>query len=182
MPNLPDPDEDSGRPACAATFYIADEYQMTDSIGHQLFRLMVGVKREIDWRMSQVGLTDAQWKPLWILRQGRISTSFELAREMEIDAGATTRMLDRLEAKGLIERTRSETDRRVVNIALTTAGNEVTAHVPGVLASVNNDYLRGFSEAEWTQMKSYVSRMQANGAEMIEAKNVADSAAVKGGE
>lgn len=168
-----------GRANCAATFYLADEYQMTDSIGHQLFRLMVGVKREIDWRMAQVGLTDAQWKPLWILKQGLIRTSYELSREMEIDAGATTRMLDRLEAKGLIERSRSETDRRVVNILLTPAGEEVTAHVPKVLADVNNEFLAGFSEDEFNQLKSFVSRLQANGAEL---KSAAEAAAGKGGE
>jgi DNA-binding HxlR family transcriptional regulator len=43
-------------------------------------------------------------------------------RGLGIDAGAITRMLDRLEAKGLVERVRSETDRRVVHVRLTEAG------------------------------------------------------------
>ena len=74
-----------------------------------------------------------------------------------------TRMLDRLEAKGLIERVRSETDRRVVHLRLTDAGEAATAKIPHVLASVNNDFLQGFSEREWRQLRKLVERMTANG-------------------
>ena len=40
-------------------------------------------------------------------------------------AGATTRLLDRIEAKGLCRRVRSQEDRRVVNIELTDAGRDI---------------------------------------------------------
>src|SRR5262249_10330346 len=96
----------------AACFYAGDTYDMSQSMGHLMFQVVMGRKREVDARMSDLGLTDAQWKPLWMIKTGRADTAFELAREMSIDAGAMTRMLDRLAAKGLIERVRSETDRR----------------------------------------------------------------------
>ena len=108
-------------------------------------------------------LTDAQWKPLWMLKTERADTAFELAREMSIDAGAMTRMLDRLAAKGLIERVRSETDRRVVHLRLTPEGHAAADRIPHVLADVNNDLLRGFSKAEWQQLKEFLHRLRANG-------------------
>jgi DNA-binding MarR family transcriptional regulator len=114
--------------------------------------------------MSEHGLTDAQWKPLWMLKTGRATTAIELAREIDVDAGAVTRMVDRLEAKGLVERVRSESDRRVVHLRLTAAGEAVVKKVPFVLASVNNDFLRGFSESEWKQLRRLLERMTANGA------------------
>src|SRR5882724_11765982 len=91
--------------------YDGTRYEMGDSIGHQLFGLVTLIKREVEARMAKYDLTDAQWKPLWMLKVGRASTAIELAREMDIDAGAITRMVDRLEAKGLIERLRSDEDR-----------------------------------------------------------------------
>lgn len=147
-------------PAC---FYEAAGYEVSESIGHMLVHLMTAMRREVEARMAEHGLTDAQWKPLWIIGCGRADSAFELSRMLDIDAGATTRTLDRLEAKGLVERVRSETDRRVVHLRLTAAGETAAAVIPGVLASVNNDFLRGFSEKEFVQLKKLVQRMAANG-------------------
>ncbi len=47
-----------------------------------------------------------------------------LARDLAYDKGAMTRLIDVLEARGLVERARSEDDRRVVNLSLTDAGRE----------------------------------------------------------
>jgi DNA-binding MarR family transcriptional regulator len=57
-----------------------------------------------------------------MLRRSRASTVAELARELNTDPGAMTRLLDRLECKGLCRRSRSTDDRRVVNIELTPEG------------------------------------------------------------
>src|SRR5262245_20550256 len=97
-------------PTKSVPLYDGRRYEVADSIGYQLFQLTLQMRREVDRRMLQHGLTDAQWKPLWLLNAGRAATAIELAREMAIDAGAVTRMLDRLEAKGLLERVRSEAD------------------------------------------------------------------------
>jgi DNA-binding MarR family transcriptional regulator len=147
-------------------FYQGDCYVMAESMGHLLFQLMLSMRREIETRMAEHGLTDAQWKPLLMLKLGRAGTAFELAREMCVDAGAMTRMLDRLESKRLIERVRSETDRRVVHLQLTAEGESVVEHVPHVLAAVNNDFLRGFNKQEWAQMKELLQRMLVNGQAM----------------
>src|SRR5690606_29850735 len=140
-------------PPKACTPYHGRHFEMCDSIGFQLVNLLAQMRREVDRRITEHGLTDAQWKPLWLLKSGRGSTANELARAMDTDAGAVTRMLDRLETKGRLERVRSDADRRVVHLRLTPAGDAVAKKVPFVLAAVNNDFLRGFSEAEWKQLR-----------------------------
>lgn len=151
-------------PAKTCTLYDGRCYDLGESVGHQVVNLMMLMRREVETRMAEHGLTDAQWKPLWMLKTGRATTAIELAREIDVDAGAVTRMVDRLEAKGLVERVRSESDRRVVHLRLTAAGEAVVKKVPFVLASVNNDFLRGFSESEWKQLRRLLERMTANGA------------------
>lgn len=148
------------RPVC---FYAGEDYNVSESIGYLLIQLMTSMRREVEGRMGELGLTDAQWKPLLMLKLGKADTAFELAREMSIDAGAMTRMLDRLEAKGLIERIRSETDRRVLHLRLTPGGEVSAAQVPHVLAEVNNEFLCGFSKSEWSQLKELLQRMLLNG-------------------
>jgi DNA-binding MarR family transcriptional regulator len=150
-------------PSTTRRFYDGRRYDVPGSVGHCLMQLMNLMRREVESRMVEHGLTDAQWKPLWMLKTGRASTANEMAREMMIDAGAVTRMLDRLEAKQLIERVRSDSDRRVVHLRLTSAGEAAVEQVPHVLASVNNEFLRGFSEAEFQQLRGFIDRLVANG-------------------
>jgi DNA-binding MarR family transcriptional regulator len=143
--------------------YDGAHYDAHQSIGYQMAKLMLAMRRELEARMAEHGLTDAQWKPLWILKTRQTATTVELAREIDMDAGAVTRLVDRLEAKGLVERVRSEADRRVVHLRLTPAGDQACEQVPQVLAGVNNDFLRGFTESEWKQLRELIGRMAANG-------------------
>ncbi|MET0335723.1 MAG: MarR family transcriptional regulator, partial [Rhizobacter sp.] len=87
---------------------------------------------------------------------------------MQTDPGATTRMLDRLEAKGLCKRVRSTEDRRVVNLELTPDGDAAADMVPPALAEVMNSHLAGFSKTEWQALLGYLRRMLANAEAMRE--------------
>jgi DNA-binding MarR family transcriptional regulator len=140
------------------------------TVGFQLATVYSLMRRELEARMVEHGLTDAQWKPLYLLKTGLANTPLELARRADIDAGAITRVLDRLEAKGLVERTRSQDDRRVVHLQLTKAGEAAVAKVPRILASLNNDFLRGFTEDEWTQLRTLLGRMAERGTELQAAR------------
>jgi DNA-binding MarR family transcriptional regulator len=72
-------------------------------------------------------------------------------------------MLDRLETKGLIQRSRSKNDRRVVNIELSDKGTELVSHVPPAICKVLNHHLKGFEEHEFEMLKSLLVRMLVNG-------------------
>lgn len=143
--------------------YDGARYDVSQSVGHQIVGVMGQMRREVERRMAALDLTDAQWKPLWLLASGRADTGNEMARLLEMDAGAMTRLLDRLEGKGLLQRVRSAADRRVVHLRLTPAGQAAAAQVPHVLAAVNNDFLQGFSEAEWRQLRALLARLADNG-------------------
>lgn len=153
--------------------YDGARYEVAQSVGHQLSNLMNQMRREVEQRMAALDLTDAQWKPLWLLATGRADTAQEMARLLDLDAGAVTRLVDRLEAKGLLERTRSESDRRVVHLRLTPPGEAAAAQVPHVLAAVNNDFLRGFTRGEWEQLLALVGRMTDNGSALLAERNAA---------
>lgn len=152
-----------------AAFYDGASYDNQHSIAYRLHQLMSAMRRDIERRMTAHDLTAAQWLPLWKLKLGACHTAQQIACELNIDPGAVTRLIDRLQAKGLIERVRSESDRRVVNLALTDAGADVAQHIPHALAEVNNTFLSGFSQAEWQQLISLLDRMLANTPEALAA-------------
>lgn len=142
--------------------YDRATYARENSMGYFMRRigqLMVG---EVDRRLDSTGLTHAQWAPLFLIHRGEANTLAALARELQVDAGALTRTLDRLEAKGLCRRERSAEDRRVVNLTLTPEGKKAAEPVPGILCDVSNAILQGFSQDEWETMMGFLHRMVAN--------------------
>lgn len=144
-------------------FYQPDGYTAEESVGYLMRRVMSTVAQCVDRDLEPAGLTSAQWMPLLKLYMGHASTVAELARETRMDAGAMTRLLDRLEAKGLCTRVRNSEDRRVVNIELTDAGREAADRIPPVLCQVQNAHLKGFTHEEWQLLKSFLRRMLDNG-------------------
>ena len=110
------------RIAPPADFYRADAYCAEESVGYLMKRIMMSVVYQADKRLDVHELTSAQWGPLMRLRTTGGSTVAELARWLQVDAGAMTRLLDRLEKKGLCKRVRSTEDRRVVQVELTPEG------------------------------------------------------------
>ena len=151
-------------------FYVPENYQPEGSVGYMMRRILNTVAQEIEREMAPSDLTNAQWIPLFKLFMGSASTVAELARECQLDAGAMTRLLDRLEAKSLLKRVRSSEDRRVVNLELTAQGRVAAQQIPAALCRVQNAHLRGFSHAEWETLKSLLRRVLDN-ALAIQAEN-----------
>ncbi len=149
-------------PATPTTYYQADSYRPEDSIGLMMRHILNSLAQGVELRLANAALTHAQWMPVLKLHLGHANTVAELARECHLDAGAMTRMLDRLEAKGLCTRSRSESDRRVVNIALTPAGSQAATEIPAVLCQVLNAHLSGLSADEFAILKSLLQRVLAN--------------------
>lgn len=149
--------------ACSAIeFYSAENYLPEASVGYLMHQVLGAVGHEIARQLEPSGLTNAQWKPLFKLNIGKASTVAELARECHLDAGAMTRLLDRLEAKNLCRRVRSVADRRVVNIELTEAGRAAANSIPAVLSRVQNAHLAGFTAQEHEALKGFLQRILAN--------------------
>ncbi|WP_240980537.1 MarR family winged helix-turn-helix transcriptional regulator [Ramlibacter agri] len=155
----------SARPpsnAADKVFYRPEDYKPEDSAAYLMRRILNVAACEIDQALEPRGLTHAQWVPLLKLHWGEASTVAELARECQLDAGAMTRLLDRLEAKGLVTRVRSSSDRRVVNLELTSEGRDTAKQIPAVLCAVQNQMLQPLSVAEWEQLRGLLRRVLDN--------------------
>ncbi len=144
-------------------FYSPDHLEPEESVGYLLRKVMSSIRTQADEQLASSDLTYAQWLPLFKISRSDKTTVASLARDLETDPASMTRALDRLEAKGLVLRERSTTDRRVVQLALTPEGQAVAAQVPAVLADVLNGHLSDFTHDEWQLLLRMLRRMLANG-------------------
>ncbi len=149
-----------------ANFYKPAAYNADDSVAYLMRRIITLLASEVDRELEPQGLTHAQWVPLYKLHLGEAATAAELAAVCQMDAGAMTRTLDRLEAKGLVRRVRSEQDRRVVNLEMTAEGRTSAGNIPVALCNVLNAHLKGFTLEEWRTLKSLLHRMLDNAREL----------------
>ena len=145
-------------------FYRGDATALGDheSVGYLIKLANQMLLRNLDAQLQPYDLTAPQWVPLLVLSNGHADTVAGCARKIGVDTGAMTRMLDRLEAKGFARRSRSEGDRRVVNVELTKAGREIVKLIPPTICRVLNRHLRGFSEEEFETFKDLLRRFLAN--------------------
>jgi DNA-binding MarR family transcriptional regulator len=155
-------DDAQVRGTAAVDFYRGDDWHFEESIGYLLRQAVAAVARGAETEMRSCGLTAVQWAPLMIISRGGAATAANLARELNTDTGAMTRMLDRLEAKGLLCRTRSNSDRRVVELTLTDTGRAATARIPYNLSRAYNAQLAGFTASEFTDLKALLRRLIQN--------------------
>lgn len=80
----------------------------------------------------ETGLTGSQLWVIKLLERASPMKVTELARRMYLHPATMVGLLDRLEAKGLVLRTRSDTDRRVVHVDISDQGRELVRNSPEV--------------------------------------------------
>jgi MarR family transcriptional regulator for hemolysin len=113
-----------------------------DRLTRQLFLTMKLVREQLDEQLAEQGGSLQQWVLLRALAEEPHLSHRELAKRMYLSSPTLTHHLDRLEAGGLIMRTRDTKDRRVVHVALTPAGAERFAELETV-AKVADGGVRG---------------------------------------
>src|SRR5512144_1777169 len=100
-----------------------------------LVRLAREVRTVLDQRFAPLGLTSQQAGLLVHVFTGQ-SSPRRLADLLGTDTAGVTRLVDRLQAKGLIERGADPTDRRAVAVHLTAAGRELVPELPPIFEAV----------------------------------------------
>jgi DNA-binding MarR family transcriptional regulator len=143
--------------------YQPESIHLESSLGYFLTKARNVLVERTDRAVEHLGLTAQQIGVILMISCGRATTPFELSRTMSYDSGSMTRMLDRLEKKGLIARSRSDKDRRVVKLELTPEGQYAAAQLPEIGAVVLNEQLRGFSDTDLATLIDLLSRFIANG-------------------
>ena len=151
--------------------YDIETYQPRRGVGHLLNRvrteLLAALDKalEADQELSALEISSAQFIVIAALALSESAKSAsDLCKGISYDAGAMTRMIDRLETKGLIRRSRRQDDRRVVYLELTEEGHRAFPRMRMVSMGVVNRFLRGFTQAEARQLEGYLTRMLDNAA------------------
>ncbi|MEK4222465.1 MarR family transcriptional regulator [Bacillus sp. FSL W8-0116] len=102
----------------------------------------------IEKKMQPFGITGPQYHIMKMLKREGPARATQLADMMNVKPSAITVIIDRLIERGLVERCHSDTDRRVVMMQLTKAGEELVETVSVSFSQLMGTFFSHFSNAE----------------------------------
>ena len=135
-----------------------EDLDPVQDLGRLVSYLRSNLVTHLDNALEDKELTSAQYIVVVLLARGKVNTLAELCEHMVYDCGAMSRLLSRLEDKGLVAKKQSVEDRRSTLLYLTEKGQQL---YPEILPTVNDIYrkaLTGFSDDEQKQLASLLFR------------------------
>lgn len=127
--------------------------------GYLLRMASNAVSHEFARKVSEEAVTVAEWSLMRMLYDTKPVAPNLLADKMGMTKGAVSKLAERLLAKGLVERSDRQDDKRSHNLSLTARGR---AKIP-VLAAIadcnNSDFFAALTKDERTQLRSILQKL-----------------------
>lgn len=136
-----------------------------DEVHRDLLFLLHDVARllrvDADKRARQHGMTRAQWAILiWLERQPGLSQK-ELSEILEVEPITVARLIDRLEARGMVERRPDPRDRRIWRLHLLSPAHDVLQEIDDQRADMTRFVTAGIDDKSIEIMTEALMRMKA---------------------
>jgi len=122
------------------------------------------LRERLDTLCAKHDITNGQYNVLRILRGAQPDgyARCDIARRMIERAPDVTRLIDRLEARGFVERDRSNEDRRRSVTRITVAGLELLERMQAEMETIDRTIDRRLSEAEMLELSRLLEKMYAS--------------------
>ncbi len=134
----------------------------TPTLGFLLHDVARLLRKRFEQRARDLGLTRAQWQALAYLTNNEGIPQGRLAELIDVEPITIGRIVDRLEARGLLERRQHPTDRRVWLLFLTEAARPLISVMRDIGDATRSDALLDVSEPERQQLLEVLGRMKTN--------------------
>jgi DNA-binding MarR family transcriptional regulator len=125
-------------------------------------RLRIEIMDALDAELAPFEITAAQMMVLGTIAEGHADSAAGLCKGISYDPGAMTRMIDRLEQKGLLRRIPRPDDRRTMSLELTAAGRALYPQLSATKQAVQARFLRGFTQEDVRALELLLNRMLSN--------------------
>lgn len=128
-----------------------------------LLRTADALQSSMESKLKEFGLTGTQYNALRILRGAGPDglPCSEIGERMITHDPDITRLLNRLEQRGLVERTRDQQDRRVIHGKITTAGKKLLREMDGPVEQHGREMLRHVNQADLRRLISLLEKVRS---------------------
>lgn len=120
------------------------------------------LRRAFDRRAATLGVTRAQWKVLFRLSRQPGLRQIELADILDVEPITLSRIVDRLEEAGLVERRTDPADRRAWRLELTAKAQPLIAKLRTLAEALMDEAFAGLTNEELELMRTKLAKIRDN--------------------
>jgi DNA-binding MarR family transcriptional regulator len=120
------------------------------------------LRKAFDRRAVGLGVTRAQWKVLFRLDRQPGLRQIELADMLDIEPITLSRLVDRLEEAGLVERSADPADRRAWRLHVTAGARPLIDKLKAVGAGLAEDAFEGIDPKDIENARQVLARIRDN--------------------
>jgi len=140
--------------------------KLTPHDRHEFARELVIVARRwrarLDDRLKVLGMSQARWSALyWLSQSPEGASQTALADRTGVEAATLVRVIDALEAQGLVERRSCPTDRRVKVVHLKEAARPLLAQIDALGEELRQEVMEDVTREEVEQALGLLRRIRA---------------------
>jgi len=132
-------------------------------LGYRLRRAQGAMHRDFMAAVASLDLTQKQAATLWLINGNPGVAQVAVAAALGMDRATTMAIVDRLEARRLVIRQRSRTDRRRQELYLTPAGQSALRKAKARIAKHEERFKSLFTAAELESLLTALQRLQDAG-------------------
>jgi DNA-binding MarR family transcriptional regulator len=120
------------------------------------------LRKAFDRRAATLGVTRAQWKVLFRLSRTPGLRQVELADILDVEPITLSRIVDRLEEAGLVERTADPADRRAWRLQVTAKAQPLIEKLRALADGLVAQAFEGLSDEDREAMRAMLARVRDN--------------------
>lgn len=126
---------------------------------HDVARLL---RKRFEQLAKHIGLTRTQWQTLAYLSRCEGTNQISLAEQLEIEPITLARVVDKLCARGLVERRADASDRRVKRLFLTDVSRPLLDEIRALGDATRSEALEGVPDVDRQRLFDILDRMKTN--------------------
>ncbi len=146
-----------------------DQSRLTHLVGYVATRVSIELKKVYTRNIGPLDLKIVEFCILTLVASNPEVNQKQLGQSLDVSAPNMAVTLDRMVARGWVERVRSERDRRVQHIHLTVAGRELVRRAGGIAATMEDRALSMLSGAERALLIELLMKVAAGGTPIANA-------------
>ncbi|QKF58296.1 MarR family winged helix-turn-helix transcriptional regulator [Aliarcobacter lanthieri] len=138
------------------------KFDMNISLGFILNKTALMSKTIFAKKIKEFDITPEQWSIIFRVVEAEGLTQKEISDSTYKDQANITRMIDRLEEKGFLQRQPNKTDRRISNIYPTKKAIDIVDDIALCSLNFNKELTKDFSKDEKKQLINLLNRVYKN--------------------
>ena len=148
---------------------MKEDFHLHQSFVFWINRLSGLMQDHFNQQLSQYEVTWPQWMVLNVLYHNLGQTPVKIAECIGVDRSAITRLVDRLENKGFVEREHDKLDRRSIKLHITDSGKQIMDSINDLAKRHQAHFLKDLHSSEQRALKGELQKMlRAGGIDAID--------------